>query len=719
MHRNKNELMRQKLIYIVLSSFVAVFLQAAVVHAEVQSPFHLKAYGIDTIAGFPASIRSSQTIPGRTVVFSVRKPDGINLEIPIKANEDGIAKFDLYDYHTKKAGEYFISAKLENGTEGSTNSFTVFPDEASPSGSSAKASKLLAVADGLDDIYLTVNLKDKHGNPIKGHGIEVVSSRNADLIDRVSEKMFTDNNGSMVFSVSSNERGVSIYSFLDTTSGITLNDRVEVAYKELEDVGGFIPTAHAQAGQLHGFRFEGLPASVRPNSDVSFTLTAIDSAGNVIPNYAGTVHFSAEGPNSIYASVPKDYTFDIDIDGGSKTFSGINALNFSQAGTYKIVATDLGDFTVRGEVDIVVGDAARPPHEAVVTGEELVVTSPSPGTYSNSQIPILGYSPRQDYIIQIFDNDQNIGQTTVEADNTFRFEPTLLEDGDHRLFVVALDADGVIQETSEEVFFSIDTTPPIVEDIRFSPSTGIRTGDVIDITVISEPDVFQGAVIFNVDIAELEQDPSDPMRYLASIRAPMEPGVYAVDVILVDELGNEGNYKNVASLQVNDNGDAIIVDENDLLKDPVSPPGDVFGVRATSSDQRVTLNWQPATDQKGIANYRIYYGLTPQNLNTVVNTFDNNTTWYIPNLQNGNEYFFSVTAINEDGMESENKSSIVSAIPFSPEPVFIVPETPPPPPVAPQPVVPHMEATGPELLWFLLFSFFSSQLYFKFKKKVC
>lgn len=722
-HRNKNKCMKNKLVYIVLSTFLAVFLQAAAVNAEAQSFFTLEAYGIDTIAGFPASIRSSKTLPDKQVFFNIEKPDGTVLTIPITSNEDGIAKFDLYDYHTKEAGEYHVSAKLENKGEGKVNSFTVFPDSVSSEKSSISASKLLATADGLDNIYFTVKLKDKHGNPIKGHSLEIVSSRNSDSIKRVSEKNFTNDEGSMVFASSSNEKGVSVYSFLDTTSGTTLKDRIEVAYKGLEDVGGFIPTAYAQAGQISSFEFSNLPDSITPNSDVSFTLTAVDAEGNIVPNYAGTVHFSAEGSNSTYASLPKDYTFDIDIDAGSHEFSGINALNFSQAGTYAIVATDLGDFTVRGETNITVGQGTQTT-TTDASGDNLVITSPSPGTYSNSQIPILGTSPKQDYIIQIFDNDQNIGQTTVESDNTYRFEPTILEDGQHTVFTAGVDGDGVIQATSEEITFTIDTTPPIVEDIRFNPSNGIQTGDVIDITVISEPDVFQGAVIFNVDIAELEPDSSDPTKYLASIQSPSEPGLYPVDVILVDELGNEGNYQSVASLQVDDKGDGIITEPGDEPSDPIietpEPPSDVFGVKATSSDKRVTLTWEPASDNKGIDHYRVYYGLTPGNLNTIVNTFDDTNTWYIPDLENGTEYFFAVTAINMDGIESENKSSIVSAIPFSPAPVFVVPETPPQPVAPPtQPAVPAIEATGPEVLFFLLFSFFASQVYFKFKKKVC
>ena len=147
-------------------------------------------------------------------------------------------------------------------------------------------------------------------------------------------------------------------------------------------------------------------------------------------------------------------------------------------------------------------------------------------------------------------------------------------------------------------------------------------------------------------------------------------------------------------------------------------PGDVFGVTSAPADQRVTLSWQPSTDDKGIKNYKIYYGLSAANLSMTVQTQDNKTTWYIPNLQNGSEYFFAVAAIDTTGQESENKSSLVSGIPYSSEPIlYIPPETTPPEQI--RPTAPAMQATGPEIIWFVLASIFISKLYFKKKGKVC
>lgn len=692
------------------------------------SPFLPEAYGIDTISGYSAQITSSKTFPNKNVVFMVQKPNGTSLTIPATSNNEGIAEFELYDYHTKLAGEYTLWVKLESGDYGKPHTLTVFADEVSKTNSAVEATKLLASADGIDKVYATVTLQDLSGNPIQGHIIEVISSRSGDTVQRISEKTYTNDSGSLIFALSSAQKGVSIYSFLDTTSSIVLDERLEIAYTE-GGKGGFIPTAYAAAGEVATLQFDDLPSTISANSDVSFSLSAYDSEGSIVPNYAGTVHFSAEGSNSVYASLPNDYTFDVDIDSGKHTFSGVNSLNFAQSGTYTVVATDLSDFTVRGELEVTVGTSSTSSTTTTTTTsstDSLAITSPTAGTYSDNQLQISGIAPAAVQTIQVFDNDQNIGSTTRKSDGSFVFQPSILETGQHTVFIVGLDTGGTIIETSDEVIFTIDASAPTVEDIIFSPAKNIKTGDIIDIIVVTESNVFQGAVVFNVEIAELEQDPTEPSHYLTSIQAPSEPGIYPIDVILVDELGNEGSYESIATLEITAGGNGSI--DGGTEKEPMeeetpeevipedTSPSDVFGLKAQSSDQRVTLSWQPATDDSAVSHYRIYYGLTPTNLNVIIDTIDNKPTWYIPNLKNGNEYFFAVAAIDDENNESKNKSSITSSIPFSVQATTFVPPTQTT--QVQTTVIPSStHPAGPEVIWFLLASFFIAQLYFHARSK--
>ena len=717
----------------IITSLVASLAFAA--GASASSPFTVEAYGMDTIAGYSAAIYSSKTLSNRNVIFNIEKPDHAKLEIAIKSNDEGVAEFDLYDYHTKQAGEYKLSAKLEGGDLGPKSSFTVFADEVSTIDSQIEASKLVATADGRDKIFATINLQDVLGNSIQGHIVEVIPSRSEDNAECVSKKSYTDENGSIVFALSSTASGLSVYSFIDTTSNTILDERLEVVYKEMANVGGDYPSAYADAGEVFTLVFDSFPSQISPNSDVNFDLIAYDNESTVVPNYTGTVHFSTEGTNGVYASLPNDYTFDVDLDSGQHTFNGVNSINFSQEGSYKIIATDLSDFSIRGEIEITVGASTNTPtgethSSSTSTGDELAITSPTSGSYGNSQLEITGVAPESNLTIQIFDNDQTIGTTDTESDKTFSFRPTLLQEGKHEMFIVALDAGGTIQGTSDEITFYIDTIPPEVEDITYFPTKDIKTGGIIEITVTSETDVYQGAVVFNVDIAELEQDPNNASKYTASIQAPMEAGTYPVDIILVDELGNEGSYESVITIQINEDGGTVITDddnddtvftppETNDVADGNSIPGDVFGVRANSSNQKVTLNWEATQSETGIDHYKIYYGTDPVNLNMSVATLDAKTSWYVPNLKNGTEYYFVLTAIDENDNESENKSTVTSGVPFSMAATMFVQPDGESEGANLRPVAPEMTSSGPEVLWFILMSFILSQVYFKFNKKSC
>lgn len=706
-----------------LTLILALFINISCAFAQSESVFKVQAFGIDTIAGYPAHIYSSRTLADKNVIFKILKPDGTELSIPVLSDSSGIAEFDMYDFHTQKAGNYKVAAKIEGGEFSDPYSFKIYSDEVSDYNSKIDASKLIANSDGIDKIYITVTLTDKYNNPVKDHSVEVISSRSEDKIQKLSSKAFTDDEGKMIFAVSSVKKGISVYSFLDSTNNIVLTKRLEIAYTPLQNAGGFVETAYAQEGVVSKLSFANLPANILPNADVPFTLSALDSEDGVVQNYSGTVHFSAEGSNSVYAKLPNDYSFDIDLDGGVKQFSGPNSLNFSQSGVYTVVATDLTDFTIRGTAEILVGTSGVQttiPLQPSASTTETNITSPTPGIYGDKQLAVSGTAPTGAETVQIFDNDVNIGTTPVADNLTFTYQPSLLQDGQHEIFAVALDSGGSIIDASDEVVFTIDTTPPAVQNIKFTPSTGIKTGDIIDIIVTSDTPVAQGAVVFNIDIAELEPDPNDTNRYLASIQAPLEPGTYPIDVILVDDLGNEGSYEDVAVVDITESGSASITGTTDSEPEVTPPadenPGDVFGVSSSPSDLRVTLTWQPATDDKGIKNYKIYYGLSAANLNMTVNTLDDKTAWYIPNLQNGSEYFFAVSAIDTNDQESENRSSIVSGIPFSSEPILYIP---PEQTLEVRPTAPVMQSTGPEIIWFVIASIFISKLYFKKKSKVC
>lgn len=639
------------------------------------------AYGVDTIAGYSTILRTSKTYPGQDVNFKVKKPDGGLVSIVSKTDITGVARADLYDFHTRRAGKYTVSAEIPaQKLVSSQSSFNVYADEVSVDQSSVVAQSNVAKADGTDKVYVTVNLRDSYGNPFPGHLINLISSRSSDSISKPTELPTTDLNGTIVFTVSSGEPGVSVFSAVDATSGTVLNSRTNVAFISgnsiMQDAGGNFPlvkyAAAAPAGPIHHFEISDLPPSIKPNDNISFRVTAKDSNSLTVENYTGTIHFSAEGSNSQNVTLPEDYTFKAE-DMGTHLFS--LGLKFTVAGNYKIVVTDMSNQLLKGEKAVVAGSSSGTGSTDSQSATKPVILMPTSGTFSQNQQTISG-NAQAGSTIKIKDNGQEIGTVQANQSGTFSFQANQLADGKHSFEVVLLDLSQTVIATSDAVEITIDTTPPKVDQVDLDPKSDIKADSVVTVNVISEENLSQAALIFNNDIVQLSPSLDQPGNYVGSIKAPADPGAYPVDILLVDQLGNEATYQAQATLNITEAGGSATV-ENAMTQEETQEttqeqtqevnmaPSQVFGVIAYGSDKRATLVWEAATDDGVIKNYKVYYGLDPANLDNSVETWDASTTWYIPNLSNGEEYYFAVSAVDDLGIESVLVSDTVSAIPFS------------------------------------------------------
>ncbi|MBD3328386.1 hypothetical protein GF340_03720 [Candidatus Peregrinibacteria bacterium] len=702
--KNKNKIITG----LVLSVFSLIVFIGSNSVAMAEQSSKLYAYGTDTIAGYSALLSTSKGIANKDVEFKVVKPDGVIVRIPTVTNLQGIAKADLYDYHTRRSGIYQIGAYYKGQPEVTNTTFTVYPDKLSLSKSEISSSKRVAAIND-DSVYISVALKDKYGNPMEGHGVNLISSRTADSIRNTAENKLTNQNGVINFEIKSPDQGTSVFSVVDISTGAVLDKRIEIAFMEsleyLDGIGGdfnIIPVAHAQdAGPLSSFEITTNPSEILPNKVSSITVTAKDADGATVENYTGEVHFSVTGENSINVTLPEDYEFEAE-DLGQHTFSQV--LKFPTEGSYKLTVTDLQSLNdaidgneVESTIDIEVGTLFDTPTQSSDNAQNEssapVLLTPVAGTYSQNVQNITGNAlPGAN--LRIFDNDQEIGNTQATLEGKFNYQTSPLQDGTHEIYVVTVDNEGVVSATSSTISITIDTTAPIVEDAQLTPSGQISAGEVVDVKIISEENLSEAALIVNQDISVLTASATDPAAYIATLQAPENAGEYSIDVLLADELGNESTYQDVATLFVDvapdenetPDQDQDIPDEDDNegvegVENNSSdvfgiPPSDVFGLVSYSSNERVTLVWQEASDDGSIANYKIYFGIDPNSLDQEVMTNDDSTTWYIPGLTNGMEYYFAVTAIDNEGLESEELSEVVSDIPFQLESEAEVEERP-------------------------------------------
>jgi hypothetical protein len=102
----------------------------------------------------------------------------------------------------------------------------------------------------------------------------------------------------------------------------------------------------------------GLPSSSTAGAAQTFTLTAMDSFGNVATNYTGTVHFTSSDAQAV---LPADYTFTA-ADAGSHTFTA----TLKTAGSQSLTFTDTVNSGLTGTRSITVTPAAA--SSLVVTG---------------------------------------------------------------------------------------------------------------------------------------------------------------------------------------------------------------------------------------------------------------------------------------------------------------------------------------------------------------
>ncbi|MFC1749364.1 Ig-like domain-containing protein [Pseudomonadota bacterium] len=670
--------------YISIATLLTALLLPAY-NAFAQESSTIYAYGTDTVAGYSALVTSSKIKSNESIYFYVTKPDGSIVKIPATSNDSGVAKVDLYDYHTRNAGQYGVSGGYaSSGTHGPTSYFKVYSDAFAADVSRLVSNTGVAIANGQDEIYVTAQLKDKYGNPLQGHTVTLISSRAQDSIKCKSIGYLTDTNGSITYAVSSAEKGVSVYTAVDSTSGQALTERAKIAFLTpsayTAEIGGdllnLFPTANA-AGSLHHFSFSDIPSEIAPNQDVTFTVTAQDIDDLTVENYTGTVHFSAEGSNSEYADLPDDFKFEAS-DLGEHTFS--LGLSFSTEGSYKIVSTDLSNPAVKGDYTVIVGSGGSGDSGSSTPGS-LSLLTPVSGTYSQAVQTVSGSAPANANI-RIYDNDQEIGSVEATVSGNYSYQTAPLADGAHEIYVVALDDSSVVIATSESADVMIDTTAPTIDEIDVVPGLTVTPSTSISIDVASEVGLSQAAAIFNNEIIVLVPGSVSGL-YQGSATTPVNPGEYGIDVVLVDELGNEATYSAAATVTVSADGAPPPTEEPPTEEPPTDdppteeppaevpsgdnvPPSQVFGVIAYGSDDRVTLVWEAASDDTLVDHYKIYYSADPTTLeDSAVETMDASTTWFVPDLENGTEYYFAVSAIDNEGLEGATKSETVSGIPFS------------------------------------------------------
>ena len=634
--------LKYSVVVVALGIFIST-VSAAVVGSS------FEAYGLDTVAGVNTYLRTSQTVANSSVVFDVKKPNGEIISVPSVTNANGVAQAEFTDYHTRVAGVYSLVAHFEDSSSiTGVNTFEVLPGDVSVSKSTVSPVDQV-VRSTADREELTVKLVDDYGNPISGHVVTLVSSVSDDVISPVSA--LTDEFGQVGFSALSQNSGTVTYTVYDSTVDLVLNDRAKVLYL-LDGDSAFAENsldpdeyfyAASGSGNLNvdSFGFSDVTSGIGIGDSTTFTVTAMDASKLKVTGYTGNIRFSVNGDNSFYANLPEDYTF-LESDLGEHTFS--LAASFLQEGTYSVSAQDVDSPAILGTYDFIVTASG-----SVASGSSINISNPVAGTYSNP-IQVISGSAEPGVELKIFDNDFEISSLIVGLDGAFTFTSAVLADGSHSIYVASVNEIGTVVDMSNPVVFTVDTASPDVAQIVLEPSSNVDPGSVVTASINTGDTLSQATVVVGDTVYQMQ--PTLDGGYSASFAAPVEFGDYNIDLVLVDELGNETRVDAGALLSV-----GVFGNQATLL-------GDVSSLVVDPDDHRATLTWVAPPDSiNAVKNYRVYYGLSPSQLSEAVDTLTNSNTWYIPNLKNGVTYYFAIVAVDESGNVSEHFSNIEAATP--------------------------------------------------------
>ncbi|WLI37199.1 Ig-like domain-containing protein [Pseudomonas sp. FP818] len=223
----------------------------------------------------------------------------------------------------------------------------------------------------------------------------------------------------------------------------------------------------------------------------------------------------------------------------------------------------------------------------------------APNGLTDDKTPTLTGTAEPGATLEIYANDEKIGETTVEADGSWTFTPSpALEDGEYSFTTIAIDAAGNAGLPSDPYIVTIDTTAPvkpgigtggieeaidnvgpIIGDIGNGGVTddgtptfgggGLQPGDKVTIiddgveigeVIVGEdgrweftpdPELIEGPhpiTVIVTDPAGNKSEPSDPYIVIVDTTAPVKPGIgtggieEAIDNVgpIIGDIGNGG-----------------------------------------------------------------------------------------------------------------------------------------------------------------------------------
>lgn len=387
------------------------------------------------------------------------------------------------------------------------------------------------------------------------------------------------------------------------------------------------------------------PSSAQVWEALDITIEALDKSNETVTDYVWTIIvFSESDKEAEFPNELEENTYEFKTsDQGKVKFE--NAVKFKNAWKQSIHVYDLNDDSIMwmAEVDISASEAPAAVDISIISPESWL-------TLGTNKVTVSG-TTKKNHRVVISVNGKDDLNTTSNSEGMFEAVIENLQDGENTFKASVLDADNKVVWESNVVSIKINASKPKLQSIKVTPVDEVPAESEVNIEVISDKGLDSVSVIINDVLTKLQE--GREWVYMGKTSAPKDEGMYAVDVILKNELGLESKELNVASLKVipalSSPSDETPTDtatgEVEMKAPDNLDPLKITGLKLTELKTKSVLTWDKIEKATG---YNVYKRLEDGKLQLIETVSDPSFTVNITGEEITHDYFY-VRAIAKTG----------------------------------------------------------------------
>jgi hypothetical protein len=539
---------------------------------------------------------------------------------------------------------------------------------------------------GWHTFYLSVMLQTEGMQTVAVHDLDdfrISGERNVTVSDGSGVVAIPDEDASLSIDVPMN--GASFSSSRVTISGtavgtslITLKDGPITLIDELpvDASGKYVYQTPGLADGMHVFQATSVEDPTIVSNAVQITIdrsppqvmsTEISPAGKIAPGSQFTVTIGASDELSSVSVVFGGKTYELSADDGSGSGaggtggmngSGVGAGSGNGAGGVSKVFSGTmraplanGEYPMEVTLSDLLGNKMTEPNAGVVSvGDPTegfdVQLIPSGKVAALSPVEMKVIAQEKVSAVSAELQGKKYELTSSDFKNFSKETVAPAEKGTYPVKFTAVDLRGKVIDLGEK---SLIVGDDYVIDLLPSGTVAPQTKSTMKVTSKNPISNVVGTLLGQ----PYPLTSNDSLNFTGEVVAPAEFGEYFVVFSATDGQGSP--------IQLGQKP-LIVGDAQNVAPLPVS------NLQTTPGEEKVTLFWSPSVDDSGIRQYRIKFGPSPDNLIGENITPDPRTQWYVDSLAPCKEMFFTVTPIDEQGVEGET-SAVVAGTPLCDEEV--------------------------------------------------